>query len=776
MPIALVIGASLTLGILLTTLAVDDAFILYRYAHNLERGLGFTYNPGRPILSATAPLYALLLGGLALTGAEIPAIAHWLSSLCIMAAGAATYLLGRRESAPLAGALAALLLAAFPLLWLSLGLETAVMLALVLWAVYFYRSGRLIPTAVLAGLAVGVRPDASLLAVVLAADHLARRRLQRGSVPSRSRLAELLRPALLYLAIPGAVYLSLALYFGSPLPVTLKAKAAQSSIGVTGFYSHTTYPEGLLILARAYLAQSSLYLIFVPLALAGIWRSWTRARWAGILVGWGALHAAAYTLIGVAPYYWYYVPLVPGAIWLVALGAEGVADALGSRLRPASTKAQRWLLLPLTIILLLPLAQSHLRIVSALGGPVPPPDDVESKVLPEAKAETYRRAGLWLHDHTPGDALVGVTELGIIGYYADRPMIDFLGLLEPDVAQALARGDLHWALLRYQPDYLVLTAISPLYDYGLREDPWFQAAYAPVEELRSDRFWGSPVTIYARQSERTALYIESDGDLPADAVRLDAQMEGGIRLLGYMAPQRELAPGETITLALYWETLSSLEKDYAVFVHLLGRDDRVIAQRDAPPALGSEPTSQWTPGRPVVDLHLMALSLQSYAPDAAQWEIGLYDPVAGTRLLFADGSDNIRFGHLEIARPEKMAELTFESGPTLESYRLSSISASPGEKIRLDLRWRLPKETDLPYRALVHLVSESGRVEAESVSLVGEGDVHVLRLRPDLPPGAYDLEIQIVDLASSRLLPLLGADGLPQGDGLTLTKVRVWPS
>jgi hypothetical protein len=768
LPIILVIGASLALGTLLTTLMVDDAFILYRYAHNLARGLGFTYNPGSPILSATSPLYTLLLGGLALTGAEIPAIAHWLCSLCIMAAGASTYLLGRRESAPLAGALAAPLLTAFPLLWMSLGLETSMTLALVLWSVYFYRSERLTAAAVLAGLAAGVRPDAILLAAVLVV-HLARRCLRRGSGPLRGQLTGFLRPAFLYLAILGATYLSLAVYFGSPLPVTLKAKAAQSSIGVTGFYPYTTFLEGLLILFRAYVSQSPLYLVFVPLALVGAWRSWRRARWAGILIGWGALHAAAYALIGVAPYYWYYVPLVPGGIWLVSLGAEWMAEALGSRLRSSSARAQRWLLLPLAIILLLPLAHSHLRMVSALDGPVPPPDEVESKVLPEAKSVIYRQAGQWLHDNTPSEASVGVTELGIIGFYADRTMLDFLGLLEPDVAQALARGDPQWALLKYQPDYLVLTAISPLYDYGLREDPWFQATYAPIQEFRSDRFWGSPVTIYARQNNQVASHTEGD------AVRLDAQMEHDIRLLGYTAPQRELAPGEAITLALYWEALSPVETDYTVFVHLLGRDDRVIAQRDAPPALGSEPTSQWIPGQPVTDLHLMALPPQAYAPDTAQWEVGLYDSTTGSRLLFADGADNVRFGHLEIVRPERRPELTFESGPTLEGYQLNSTSASPGDEIRVDLRWRLPQETDLPYRAVVQLVSESGQIEAESTNLVSEADDHVLHLRPDLHPSAYDLDLRIVDLASSRLLPPLGADGLPQGDGLTLTKVRVWP-
>ena len=52
---------SLLLTALLHTLAVDDAFITYRYAANLAAGLGFVYNPGQSALSTTAPLYGLLL-------------------------------------------------------------------------------------------------------------------------------------------------------------------------------------------------------------------------------------------------------------------------------------------------------------------------------------------------------------------------------------------------------------------------------------------------------------------------------------------------------------------------------------------------------------------------------------------------------------------------------------------------------------------------------------------------------------------------------------------
>jgi len=33
-------------------------------------------------------------------------------------------------------------------------------------------------------------------------------------------------------------------------------------------------------------------------------------------------------------------------------------------------------------------------------------------------------------DNTPPDALVGALEIGAIGYYSDRPIVDFAGLIQ----------------------------------------------------------------------------------------------------------------------------------------------------------------------------------------------------------------------------------------------------------------------------------------------------------------------------------------------------------
>src|SRR5262245_29668992 len=55
--------------------ALDDFFITYRYADNLARGLGFTFNPGERVFGTTAPGFALLLALLsATTRLDVPAL------------------------------------------------------------------------------------------------------------------------------------------------------------------------------------------------------------------------------------------------------------------------------------------------------------------------------------------------------------------------------------------------------------------------------------------------------------------------------------------------------------------------------------------------------------------------------------------------------------------------------------------------------------------------------------------------------------------------------
>ncbi len=764
--------AAVVLGMALHRLAVDDAFITYRYALNLATGKGFTYNADQPVLSTTSPLYALLLavGAWLWADAErLPALANIISAVAIWIGGVLLFVLGRREKAPWPGALAGLLYVVHPLLWLNLGLETALFLALGLGAILAYRRHHLASMAALLALATAVRGDGLIVTGVVAIAlvvQAARKtapplEIAGGSGPWK----RVLRAAAVYLIVLLPWLAWLTWQFGSPLPATLTAKRAQAELGVTGFYAHTSYLEGLAILLRARLLQSPLYLLFVPAVLMGWTAMGRRGHWLGLILAWGLAHLVSYALLGVAPYVWYYAPLIPAVVCSAALGVvEGFRRASDRRSVILQVLAGLWF-----VGLLAAFLWSDRAIVQALNEPGIPPDQVISKVLPEAKVDVYERVGRWLHDHTPPEAMVGVTEVGVIGYYAQRPMVDFLGLLEPEVARAVARGDLYWAVVYYQPDYLALTAISPLVAYDLRADPWFQSAYTPVQSFEDPRFWGSPVTVYRRRVPRIPLAEPVARGLPTGAVRLDTTFGDRVRLVGAVPGEGTVQPGDILAVTLYWEALQTVEHDYTVFVHLLGEHDRVIAQRDAFPGLGARPTSQWRLGEEVVDPYLLALPNTAYAPDQAVWEVGLYDPQTGQRLPTESGGDNVRFGAVTVAPAAEPLRLDF-GVLTVTGYELSQLALSSGQALTVTIQ----TEGAGAAQITLQLVDERGTVAAQAS---GRPDRRTYRLvlGPEALPGAYDLELIVTDPATGRPWPLLGTDGQPWTERVRLTKVRLYP-
>jgi hypothetical protein len=73
----------------------------------------------------------------------------------------------------------------------------------------------------------------------------------------------------------------------------------------------------------------------------------------------------------------------------------------------------------------------------------------------------YRAIGEWLNENIPEEANIGALEIGIIGYFSNRPMVDFAGLIQPEVAAQMQFDSTYddtavWATLTYEPEYLVL--------------------------------------------------------------------------------------------------------------------------------------------------------------------------------------------------------------------------------------------------------------------------------------------------------------------------------
>lgn len=103
-----------------------------------------------------------------------------------------------------------------------------------------------------------------------------------------------------------------------------------------------------------------------------------------------------------------------------------------------------------------------------------------------------------------------------------------------------------------------------------------------------------------------------------------------IALAGYDAPVWAL-PGDPVRVALVWAPEARISEDLKVFVHLLDREGRLVAQADGYPVFGFYPTTQWQPGDYVRDEHILALP-DDLLPGHYRIAVGLYVPETGARL------------------------------------------------------------------------------------------------------------------------------------------------
>jgi hypothetical protein len=406
--------------------AYDDPFITYRYASNLARGLGFVYNPGERVLSTTTPLFALLLGLMGNLWSDLPKLANLIGAFCLPLGGIFIWDLARTWKTPLVGWAGLLLYPTFSLLLFTLGSETPLYLALCLGAFALYARQQVRWAALLSALAILARPDGLLVPAMLGLEFLVRR---RRPIPWAA--------VLIFFATLLPWFLFSWAYFGALFPATLAAKQHQGAMAVS-----QQFAAGFFTVLGWY-APHWQYWLEAALALLGLSLLAQRGRPWGILLLWTVLYFTAYTLLKVARYYWYYAPLVPGFFVLVGLGLERLS-AFGKRFTSSRLVAL------VSAALLVFLAATH-----AL-------DLWQLRLQPDQRVSAYRAVGEWLRQNTPDEATVGALEVGIIGYYARREMVDFAGLIQPEVAKRLISSTYddaaRWAVENYHPEYLVLYA------------------------------------------------------------------------------------------------------------------------------------------------------------------------------------------------------------------------------------------------------------------------------------------------------------------------------
>ncbi|MDE2997555.1 MAG: hypothetical protein OXU79_00580 [Gemmatimonadota bacterium] len=444
---------------------MDDPYITYRYARNLAEGRGFIYNEGERVLGTTAPLYAVLLSVPGRIAGNYPLISTLFSGAAL---GALGWLIGRiladfNESR--AGFVAAFLVILNPYLGDVLGFELILFQALIFGAYAAYFSDRTSLAALLLALGTLTRGDGLAPAGLILGHHLWIHR------------REAWRPLLVFAVVVGAWSIYAAWTFGSPFPNTLEAKRAMGASGLWRSLWHGVFYTG-----GRYLESSPLFAWFALPALLGVGRMCRLDRRMLLIAGWPLLIFVGYWAMGVPAAYNYYAGLVPLLMILTALGTVSLAGRIADRLSGRRRRDGR-----ITALLCVPLLVAVLTPTVNLLGREPQP-----------RYPIYRSAGEWLAENTPAAASVGMVEIGIVGFYSHRYIVDVCGLVTPTVGPHIAAGDVAWPVRTYMPDFMLLH--DPLWDSlegPIASAPWFRKSYERVRTFDGPRPYR--LAVYAKK-------------------------------------------------------------------------------------------------------------------------------------------------------------------------------------------------------------------------------------------------------------------------------------
>ena len=132
---------------------------------------------------------------------------------------------------------------------------------------------------------------------------------------------------------------------------------------------------------------------------------------------------------------------------------------------------------------------------------------------------------------------------------------------------------------------------------------------------------------------------------PTEYLRL--QTSDAIALLGYDLAPPQPHPGQPLTVTFHWTANARPAANYAVFVHLLGSDGKIVAQTDGAPKSGQAPTSLWDAGDSILDPHSIDLP-KTLDPGQYRLEVGWYRPTSGERLSFTSPNGTTASDHFVI--------------------------------------------------------------------------------------------------------------------------------
>jgi heme/copper-type cytochrome/quinol oxidase subunit 4 len=398
------------------TRIIDDAYIYFRYAHNIAQGYGYVFNIGYPAEGTTSVTWTFLLVGLDILHVPMEVSVKILGGLCV---GAIVCLLAieyYRRDAPISIVLLAFSLLVFDrnfslsmMVGLETGLYSLLLLAFCIVSRWYSDKGGRLPSMVLGGIGVLLfltRPESVAILALTGCGIVYFRQ------NSRSKYS--LIPILIWILGVSAATLWRWSEFGDFIPNSVRAKSVILSSGIRWSLVWPRIVAGSLYVKDLFMA-SWLLIALGGVGLASIRKSfWAYVAFSALMTGVAAVLMNSGDWMPRFRLLTAYLPIT------ALLAVMGLSKLLVSQ-KGRWARGLKWFSILVAILITvnsLWLLRGNAFMVAA-GTP-----------------SCYAKMGQVLRPHMSEQTTVAPEAIGQTGYaLINSPILDFFGLTDPYIAR-----------------------------------------------------------------------------------------------------------------------------------------------------------------------------------------------------------------------------------------------------------------------------------------------------------------------------------------------------
>ncbi|HSM25902.1 MAG TPA: hypothetical protein VK856_13650, partial [Anaerolineaceae bacterium] len=378
------------------------------------------------------------------------------------------------------------------------GLETSVVVLLLVGMSYFYLVGRVPLAAFLASLALITRPDTILLVGLIALDHFIRILRKQATLEWRAVLALLFIPLLWY----GYA----TLQFGSPIPHSVQAKLGAYRLppeaALIRLLQHYATPFMADKWFGAAIAVGSGLVLYPFFYLVGTRKLFQLNSRSLVMMIYPWLYLVVFSVANPLIFRWYLTPPSPFLFFGILSGVFVFFASIFSTSKLRFPKLVQTVLL-IFLVILLPFA-------SLLGNWTLKPDHGLERPAPGMAwyqlELLYQKAAQIVVPYLRPDTTLAAGDVGVLGYVTQVRILDTVGLNSPEVLNYYPLDEKYYVtnyavapdlIIDQQPDLVILMEVYGR--LGLFQDQRFQDQYDLLALIPTDIYGSEGMLIYIRK-------------------------------------------------------------------------------------------------------------------------------------------------------------------------------------------------------------------------------------------------------------------------------------